>query len=349
MRAAARPAACLSPTAAASTHARSARAQNDTGLGGGISYMVASDFCAKILPRFIEDDEWHTSVIDFVSCADVNDAIARAMATWASNHPYVDFYNVTDECVAQGREADCPLAELYIDAKLPAPGDEPVAAFVLHNPLDLGRDYGAQLWEVGVRAPSGEVVPGDWQIKFATLTFHNHLCWYLDQTFCARFRALNEQLDALVLMQIIIWGLWAASFLVLFLRLTQAVFLVSRFGLKSGLKRALLAQSQSMLLTYALLFCLISPPIVWFKIFIPCLTCFDFEATAAHELGHVLGFTHTDTTPESNRVEQSHFSADTCLAERGVPDTEGANVVLDSAYAGIADSIMFHLTTKKSR
>ena len=112
------------------------------------------------------------------------------MATWSANHPYINFYNVTDECAAEGRTVTCTLAELYIGAKSPDVGDEEVAAFVLHNPDDV-RTYSTQ-WKTGVRAPSGEVIGNDWQIKFATLTFHNHICW------CAPSGAASQRLAASV-------------------------------------------------------------------------------------------------------------------------------------------------------
>ena len=37
------------------------------------------------------------------------------------------------------------------------------------------------------------------------------------------------------------------------------------------------------------LFLLIFPPIFYTQIFLPCWDCFDFEATMAHEIGHILG------------------------------------------------------------
>jgi hypothetical protein len=43
------------------------------------------------------------------------------------------------------------------------------------------------------------------------------------------------------------------------------------------------------------LFWMIFAPIFYWDVFQPCWECYDFEATIAHEIGHVLGFHHPDT------------------------------------------------------
>jgi len=48
------------------------------------------------------------------------------------------------------------------------------------------------------------------------------------------------------------------------------------------------------------LFWLIFAPVFYFRVFQPCWDCYDFEATVAHEVGHVLGFHHPDALWQLN-------------------------------------------------
>ena len=50
----------------------------------------------------------------------------------------------------------------------------------------------------------------------------------------------------------------------------------------------------SVLATTARLLMLWAPPILYIFIFLPCWECYDFEAAAAHEVGHALGLMHPD-------------------------------------------------------
>ena len=41
-----------------------------------------------------------------------------------------------------------------------------------------------------------------------------------------------------------------------------------------------------------------APPVIYVYIFLPCWECYDFEAAAAHEVGHALGLMHPDQAAE---------------------------------------------------
>jgi hypothetical protein len=128
---------------------------SDEGLSGGIAFAIDPGFCAAIRPAFREDKagEGSLNLVNFITCDDINDALERAMTTWSANHPYIKFYNVSDECEREGNGADCSLAEMYVDARGPSEGLGAIAAFVVHNPSS--REYSKSQWEAGVRLPSG--------------------------------------------------------------------------------------------------------------------------------------------------------------------------------------------------
>ncbi len=58
------------------------------GLGGGIEYAVAADFCQNLLPRFVHDQPQP-------SCDQLADALRGAFALWAADHPALRFVDVT--------------------------------------------------------------------------------------------------------------------------------------------------------------------------------------------------------------------------------------------------------------
>ena len=61
-------------------------------------------------------------------------------------------------------------------------------------------------------------------------------------------------------------------------------------------------------------FLLVGTPIFYTQFFTPCMTCFDFEASIAHEVGHVLGFNHPDAQASRNLRLSHPLNATSCRA-----------------------------------
>ena len=97
------------------------------GLGGGIAWALDPAFCEQLLPSFHEDAPT-SRYYRFVDCDEIKDAFVRAMSTWAANHDFLNFKDVSSECAALGVGRACGLAELYIQATASSNGTE--AAYV---------------------------------------------------------------------------------------------------------------------------------------------------------------------------------------------------------------------------
>ena len=89
------------------------------------------------------------------------------------------------------------------------------------------------------------------------------------------------------------------------------------------------------------LFFMIFIPAFYFRIFLPCWDCYDFEATIAHEVGHVLGFHHPDAEWELNLNANRSMGPNAC---QNALD----HVYLNKSRA-IKDSLMFSLTAHRDR
>ena len=116
-------------------------------------------------------------------------------------------------------------------------------------------------------------------------------------------------------------------------------------NLECGSKRLTnLVDFLSVMPTFLLIFAtffVIFIPMFYFRIFVPCWDCYDFEATIAHEVGHVLGFHHPDAEWELNLNAKQPMGPATC--ERALD-----YVYLNKTKA-IKDSIMFSMTTHRDR
>ena len=99
----------------------------------------------------------------------------------------------------------------------------------------------------------------------------------------------------------------------------------------------------SVLATTARLLMLWAPPILYIFIFLPCWECYDFEAAAAHEVGHALGLMHPDQAVASGTNLMWSGIGDG--AARAAPcDDPWSAVVAAPPDASVAPSIMLAFT-----
>ena len=326
-------------------------------MSGGITFALHSSFCDRMLPLFPESAEHleYSKVLagTFLTCTDLRDTVKRAMDTWAINHRRIYFRDVTDQCMHIKTFDMCPAAELFIVPD--SEGSNPIVkvgdavAYVIHNLSSASLDYAPY-------STAGELISPGLGIRRAQMTFRapatqEEFCYYLDTTFCYGFHRMD---DAVGTIRIAFICLYIFSIMIIVCIAGCGVSVVCCPREPPDESEPVFCHSHKMTrlvgflanlptITLCLsLFLIIFCPIFYYRIFLPCWDCYDFEATMAHEIGHVLGFHHPDAEWELNlNADVSAMTNETCQKPL---DHVHMNRTRD-----VADSIMYSMTKHRDR
>lgn len=271
------------------------------GLGGSITWAVDASFCERLLPHFPEAQMSRTLRIgNDIDCETLRAAIRSAFDTWSMNHGRISFHDVSSGCVG----ASVCDAEVVLSV---TQSDDSTVAYVQPNLRNLN-------WYP--RTTAGDVVRGI-GLRSAEMHVSNDVCWYLDATFCAHIHRLDVVgewsvivvrlsflitlvLSTLPVADAILGAIFAAygkRRSTLFFRPPPRIKSVA--SLSSSRAHVLLRVSAHvtrlpMVGLVLCVFLMMFTPIFYVYVFVPCWDCYDFEATVAHEVGHILGFHHPD-------------------------------------------------------
>ena len=336
-----------------------------SGMGGGLSYIIEDGLCETLLPLFPE--------ALFVDCHAIHDSIRRAMNVWHSNHPsLVAFRNVTSSTAACAPPTSidlnttaCPW-ELYIGTADGATYPS-LAAYVLnYGTRATTNNPNAPWYNEPVRSPNNMVFTGIEIIKRSELRIQTHVCFFLDQTFCHGFQHLGAAGTLWIpLICFLCFGLALLAVLGLAIRLIYATLRNSAKvqpieqgdhhhphpsppGLHAHTKCSTVLDHLthvSPLLTLLVLFLLIFPLVFYAQIYIPCTSCFSFEGSIAHEIGHVLGFDHPDEYPGAN-IDGCSVTPSNCMDPFSGSSTTGSSCIANAPVE--SDSIMLSLSRQAS-
>lgn len=119
----------------------------------------------------------------------------------------------------------------------------------------------------------------DGRIVRSTITIDDSSCWYIDNAFCHVIKTNDKSL-----VKSIFFVLWLSTLGLLL------VYNVYRMRGNIREQRFLL-----MLVTWVSVFV----PLVYWSVVSPCTSCHDFNLLMVHEIGHALGFGHSD---ENNNI-----------------------------------------------
>ena len=303
------------------------------GLGGGIAWAWDDSLCPAIEPLMKED----LFFWPLVRCKDLKAAMHRAFDSWAANHRFISFVDVSEDCrrLHGSVTSDCELVELWVTSRDPSDPTlfiEAARAWPdAHATEDFQYTNGERpkRWDAELNAfvPRSVIETRGGTISFTGRRDRaDDLCWYLDSTFCSTFHNLKTlpgmnpgavRTYGLALVLFVTGSAGLLTLLQLFCVFRAAASTArketspARSSTRGGPPRrapltvatfAAVADSLakwSICCTACRFVLFVTPWLFYDQIFMPCFNCYDFEASAMHEIGHILGLSHPDRASDS--------------------------------------------------
>jgi len=273
--------------------------------------------------------------------------MGRAFDTWAQNHPDISFRDVTRMCEAAGElrpgASSCSYAEIWVTSLSHDDSSSTASmqgdAMALATPkFHLSNNFRYTNGETPKLSVGSLVLPRQVvEVTGGTIAFTDAECWYLDSYFCSGWHDLKRGSSPDVVFGVglfLLFGTWSVAMLFTIWLFAKAVReqLRLRFEALRDLDgngsveasevakqlaertywrtQAFIAAfaSESIVGTSLRWTLLLLPWGFYEAIFVTCWSCYDFEAAAAHEVGHLLGLGHPDTVGTEMQPGYSHLA-----------------------------------------
>merc|ERR1711871_1015186 len=249
-------------------------------LGQGISYRITDEFIEKMAPLF---------PMEYITADNLKESIARGFATWEANNEALLFKDKTDIGGS---------AEVVISSTTGQDGVDNE----FRNPSMDPKGWAALAVTSKITVPSAAVMTNEKDCNGcigyaaeARIVFNNELCWYMDNNFCNTFMTAIEDPAVNTAVVAIVFVFWVLAFFAVCIAAPGRMIYDYLF------KSVSIKPRKWPRGTWAAAAWFISTcPLFYWQVYYPCSTCYDFETTIAHEVGHVLGFNHPDSFPKFN-------------------------------------------------
>ena len=278
------------------------------GLGGGLAWAEDVNLCSSLLDRFDAEtfDYFGARWLSFINCEEITDALLRGFSTWSANHGRLTFFSVTHECAtANTTAADCALAEIVVTSGTNPHGMPLDVTFETTASSSSSSSSGSSSSSDGSSSEAGDAPE---LISRVTLSFDSssETCYYMDSTVCDAVRSLGDitrpQIGSYDLATLVGLGDMAFAYIIartivylpalwgVFYFLWNVILLTMRSH-RAGWTHCLfvMATLSHRWRLVTLLFAL--PPLIDWKMLLPCQRCVAFETLATHAAGRAMGLT----------------------------------------------------------